>query len=128
MVRHPRKEEKMLTVYALGCAGCAGEKQDGTPPLSPLRAPSPPLDGRPKDRLAHDQCHLKRSPLRLEGAPPRYYLSGAGRDLTTDFDNVHIPFHWDRAVSKELKTTTRSRLFCGPSEGPPQSECQRAEA
>lgn len=82
----------MLTVYALGCAGCAGEKQDGTPPLSPLRAPSPPLDGRPQRPAAHDQCHLKRSPLRLEGAPPRYYLSGASRDLTTDFDNVHIPF------------------------------------
>lgn len=113
------RKKKNADYICLGLLAARGEKQDGTPPLSPLRAPSPPLDGRPRDRLAHDQCHLKRSPLRLEGAPPRYYLSGASRDLTTDFDNVHIPFHWDRAVSKELKTTTRSRLFCGPSEGPP---------
>lgn len=57
----------MLTVYALGCAGCAGEKQDGTPPLSPLRAPSPPLDGRSKDRLPMTSVTSREVPSGWKG-------------------------------------------------------------
>jgi hypothetical protein len=91
----------------------------------PSESPKPAARRTPQRPAAHDQCHLKRSPLRLEGAPPRYYLSGASRDLTTDFDNVHIPFHWDRAVSKENEPLLGAGCFAVRPKIPPNPNAKR---
>jgi hypothetical protein len=63
-IREGRK--KMLTMPWLLAA--RGEKQDGTPPLPPPpRAPSPPLDGRPRDRLPMTSVTSREVPSGWKG-------------------------------------------------------------